>query len=145
MFENLGWPEITVLLLIALFVIGPERLPKVLGELGKGIRKLRRMASEATADISKEVGTDINITDLHPKTFIRKHILSEADEEALKSPLKSALTDIQKHTKPIQDELNETASAIKSKPQRRNGSQPDPVTSDDGGSSHGRDFDADAT
>lgn len=122
MFENLGWAEITVLLLIALFVIGPERLPKVLGEIGKGIRKIRRMASDATADISKEVGTDINITDLHPKTFIRKHILSEEDEEALKNPLKSALSDIKQHTQPLQEELNETASAIRSKPKAHNDS-----------------------
>lgn len=114
MFENLGWPEIAMLLLIALFVIGPERLPKVLGDLGRGIRKLRSMASNATADISREVGTDIDITDLHPKTFIRKHILSEADEEALKNPLKSALKDLQSHTKPLQDDLTETASGLRS-------------------------------
>ena len=121
MFENLGWPEIAVLLLIALFVIGPERLPKVLQQVGKGIRKVRNMASEATADISKEVGTTIDITDLHPKTFIRKHVLSEADEEALKSPLKSALSDIQKHTKPVQDELNETARSVRSTGRKSSG------------------------
>jgi sec-independent protein translocase protein TatB len=128
MFDNLGWAEIVALLLIALFIIGPERLPKMLAELGKMVRKLRRMASNATADLSKEVGTDIDITDLHPRTFIRKHVLSETDEEALKNPLKSALKDIQKHTQPLKDELDDTANAMKSKAPRRNGSRPRPDT-----------------
>lgn len=122
MFDNLGWPEIAALLLIALFIIGPERLPKVLRELGKLIRKIRRMATDATKDISEEVGTDIDITDLHPKTFIRKHVLSEEDEEVLKNPLKSALSDIQKQAQPLKDDLNETASAINSTSLRGKGS-----------------------
>lgn len=116
MLDNLGGMEIVVLLLVALFIIGPERLPKVLKSVGNGIRKVRRMASNATADISKEVGHDIDITDLNPKTFIRKHVLSEADEAALKNPLKSALEDVKQHTQPLRDELDETAAAIRSKP-----------------------------
>lgn len=125
MLDNLGGMEIVVLLLVALFIIGPERLPKVLQSVRNGIRKVRRMASNATADISREVGHDIDITDLHPKTFIRKHVLSEADEEALKNPLKSALDDVKSHTKPLRDELDETAAAIRSKPGRVNGSRRD--------------------
>ena len=129
MFDNLGWPEIAALLLIALFIIGPERLPKVLREIGKLIRKIRRMASDATKDISEEVGTDIDITDLHPKTFIRKHVLSEEDEEALKNPLKSALSDIQKQAQPLKDDLDETAAAINSTSLRSQASPSKAVTS----------------
>ncbi|MFD0556410.1 sec-independent protein translocase protein TatB [Stackebrandtia endophytica] len=114
MLENLGGWEIIALLLVALFVIGPERLPKMMGELGKMIRKLRNMAANAQADISREVGTDIDITDLNPKTFLRKHVLSEADEEALKNPLKSALNDLKKEADGVKQEFDDTTSAIKS-------------------------------
>ena len=38
------------------------------------------MARNATSDLSRELGTDIQLEDLHPKTFIRKHLLSEEDE-----------------------------------------------------------------
>ncbi|ADD40419.1 Sec-independent protein translocase subunit TatB [Stackebrandtia nassauensis] len=146
MLDNLGGLEIVVLLLVALFIIGPERLPKVLKSVGNGIRKLRRMASNATADISKEVGHDIDITDLHPKTFIRKHVLSAADEEALKNPLKSALDDVKKHTQPLRDELDDTASAIRSKPGRANGSRRDRDDEDESpSSSKAHSYDADAT
>lgn len=114
MLENLGGWEIVALLLVALFIIGPERLPKMFSELGKMIRKLRRMAANAQADISREVGTDIDITDLNPKTFLRKHVLSEEDEEAIKNPLKSAFSDIKKEADSVKREIDETTSAITS-------------------------------
>ncbi|HZE38624.1 MAG TPA: twin-arginine translocase TatA/TatE family subunit [Stackebrandtia sp.] len=114
MLDNLGGMEIVVLMLVALFVIGPERLPKVLQGLGRGVRKVRQMARNATEDISRETGTDIDINDLNPKAFIRKHVLSEEDEELLTNPIRSALDDVKQHTKPLRDELDETAAAIRS-------------------------------
>ncbi|CAM3357619.1 Sec-independent protein translocase subunit TatB [Stackebrandtia soli] len=150
MFENLGAAEIVVVLLIALFIIGPERLPKVLAEVGKGVRKLRRMASNATADISREVGTDINITDLHPKTFIRKHVLSEEDEAAIRNPLKSALDDLKNSTSGLRQDLDETASSLSDAARPHNGSPgiPDQPSGDDSDAAPATPrprFDADAT
>ena len=40
MFENLGWGEIAVLLVLALFVFGPERLPGMAANAGRWLRKL---------------------------------------------------------------------------------------------------------
>lgn len=132
MFGNLGWPEIVVIVLIGLFVFGPERFPKLLADLGKGVRKLRKMARDATADISREVGTDIDITDLHPKTFIRKHVLSEADEETLRNPLKSALNDISSEAKGVTKEINNTSSSLTSRPKQRNNRPAEPDSIEDG-------------
>lgn len=94
MFENLGWPEIIGLLLVALFILGPERLPKVIGDIMRGLRKLRKMARSATADLGKELGTDVQLEDLHPKAFLRKHILSEEEESQLRRPLDSLYSDV---------------------------------------------------
>ena len=44
------------------------------------------MARNATGDLSRELGTDIQLEDLHPRTFVRKHLLSEEDEAALRRP-----------------------------------------------------------
>jgi len=38
---GLVWDKVLVLLLLALFVLGPERLPVVAEEVGKNLRKLR--------------------------------------------------------------------------------------------------------
>jgi sec-independent protein translocase protein TatB len=85
-FENLGTPEFIALLLLALLIFG-ERLPKVISDGMRMLRGLRAMATNATGDLSKELGTDIKLEDLNPKAFVRKHLLSEEDEAALRKPL----------------------------------------------------------
>ena len=42
---NIGFPEIIVLLVIALIVFGPKRLPELGRSLGKGIREFRSSVS----------------------------------------------------------------------------------------------------
>jgi sec-independent protein translocase protein TatB len=93
-FENLGGLEIVALLLAALFIIGPDRLPKVLSDTMGFMRKIRSMARDATSDLSRELGTNIELEDLHPKTFLRKHLLSEAEEDAIRKPFQDAFREV---------------------------------------------------
>jgi len=93
MFDSLGWPEIIVLVLIGLFIFGPDKLPKLISDGVNMLRQLRRMATNATGDLSRELGTDITIEDLHPKTFVRKHILSEDDQDAIIRPFREVYSD----------------------------------------------------
>ena len=93
MFENLNWWEIGGLLILALLIFG-DRLPNAINDGLRMLRNLRRMASNATSDLSRELGTDIQLTDLHPKAFIRKHLLSEEDEAVLRRPLDGLQRDL---------------------------------------------------
>jgi sec-independent protein translocase protein TatB len=69
-FNNLGWPEIAVLAVLAMLVFGPERLPKVAADAGRLIRELRRMASGVTNDLKSELGVDLDeIRRLDPRRF----------------------------------------------------------------------------
>ena len=43
---NIGPAEIIVILLIALLVVGPKRLPEVGRTIGKGLREFRRASDE---------------------------------------------------------------------------------------------------
>ncbi len=82
MFNSLGWPELALLLVIALFVFGPERLPKMIAEAGRMLRALRQMANSAKADLQAELGPelgDLDLASLNPKTFVRKHLLDDED------------------------------------------------------------------
>ncbi|QSB04600.1 hypothetical protein [Natronoglycomyces albus] len=110
--SNIGWPGFLVLLLLALFLWGPDRLPQLLKDIRGFIRKARQMASKAAADLSKEVGTDIKVEDLHPKTFIRKHVLSEEDEAMLKDPLQGVLKDLDRETDAVKQSFSQTASSL---------------------------------
>ena len=95
MFENLNWWEILMLAAIGLLVFGPERLPKVVADAARMLRTVRQMARNATSELREELGTDIDIQDLHPKNFVRKHLLSEDEEEAIRRPLQDAWRDVE--------------------------------------------------
>ena len=74
---------------------GPDRLPKLITDVANVVRQLRRMASNATGDLSRELGTDISIEDLNPKTFVRKHLLSDDDQDLLTKPFRELASDVQ--------------------------------------------------
>jgi sec-independent protein translocase protein TatB len=116
-FENLNWWEIGGLLMLALLIFG-ERLPKVIGDGLRMLRGLRAMAQNATSDLSRELGTDIQLQDLHPKAFIRKHLLSEDEEEAIRKPLQGLFDDVKSDINGVKSDLNDVASAADLKARR---------------------------
>jgi sec-independent protein translocase protein TatB len=81
-FDSVGWGEISVLVVLALFVFGPERLPGMAAELGKGLRRIRQYAKGLTDDLKTELGPevgDLDLASLNPKTFVRKHLFEDDD------------------------------------------------------------------
>ncbi|KKJ94307.1 preprotein translocase subunit TatB [Micromonospora sp. HK10] len=124
MFENLNWWEIGALLMLALLIFG-DRLPVVINDGLRMIRNLRNMARNATGDLSRELGTDIQLEDLHPKAFIRKHLLSEEDEQAIRKPLQSMYDNIRSDVSGVHDELKDVAKAADL---RTNGTRPATAT-----------------
>jgi sec-independent protein translocase protein TatB len=109
-FDNLNWWEIGALLLLALLIFG-DRLPTVINDGLRMVRNLRNMARNATTDLSKELGTDIQLEDLHPKAFIRKHLLSEEDEQAIRKPLQGVYDNLRADVTGVHKELKDVASA----------------------------------
>jgi sec-independent protein translocase protein TatB len=105
-FGNLNWYNVVILLLLALFIFG-DKLPHMIGEGLRMLRNLRRMAQNATSDLSRELGTDIQLEDLHPRTFVRKHLLSEADQDALLKPLKGVSEDVMTQARGVESDLKE--------------------------------------
>ena len=83
-FENIGLGEIGVILLLALFVFGPDRLPGMAAEAGKFLRKTRTYIKGMSEDLKSELGPefgDVDLASLNPRTFVTKHLLSDADDE----------------------------------------------------------------
>jgi sec-independent protein translocase protein TatB len=82
-FSGLGWGEVVVLLVIGLFVFGPDKLPKAARDAGRILRQLRQMANGIQNDLRQELGpefADVDLRDLHPKTFVRKHLLEDEED-----------------------------------------------------------------
>ncbi len=79
---DLSITKLLVLAVLALVIFGPDQLPKMAGQLGRGLRDLRRLADKAKTDLQEGLGpefTDFDITDLNPRTFVRKHLLDDLD------------------------------------------------------------------
>ena len=106
MFDNLHWTNLVLLLLLALFIFG-DKLPGMIADGLRLLRNLRRMAQTATTDLNRELGTDLTLADLHPKTFVRKHLLSEADQQALMRPLKEVSDDVAAQVRGVEGELRD--------------------------------------
>jgi len=110
--DNLdGW-KLVVLILIGIFIFGPDKLPKAIADGVKMLRTLREMARNATGDLSRELGTDIQLEDLNPKTLIRKHLLSEEDERALRKPIEDLYQDVKKDLTGVHSELKSVAETV---------------------------------
>ncbi|MEH1166704.1 preprotein translocase subunit TatB [Micromonospora sp. CPCC 205539] len=110
MLDNLNWWEIGALLLLALLIFG-DRLPAVINDGMRMVRNLRNMARNATGDLSRELGTDIQLEDLHPKAFIRKHLLSEEDEAAIRKPLQGVYDNLRADVTGVHNDLKDVANA----------------------------------
>ncbi len=50
---SVGWPELIVLLVVALLLFGPQRLVGVGGALGKAIKEFRNAVRDAEDDAPK--------------------------------------------------------------------------------------------
>lgn len=56
-FSNLGVTELIIILLLALIVVGPERLPEMGRKLGKTLRDVRRAYENLTRDLGPELAS----------------------------------------------------------------------------------------
>jgi len=90
---DLSITKILVLAVIALIVFGPNELPKVASQAGRMLRDLRRIAEGAKADLREGLGPEFenfDFDDLNPKTFVRKHLFDEAEQQALFDQFKAS-------------------------------------------------------
>jgi sec-independent protein translocase protein TatB len=92
---DIGFSELLAIGVVALIVIGPERLPKVARTAGHLYGRMQRYVSTVKSDISREMEFDE---------------LRHAGQQ-LKESVESTVSDVQKQTTVVDDYLrNETAS-----------------------------------
>lgn len=104
MFGVNGW-EVILLALIAVFVLGPDKLPDYAAKLARGIRKLRVMAEGAKGQLKDQLGPeyeDINWRQYDPRQYDPRRIV----REALVEPLDDAFS-------PVRDEIGSVRDAAR--------------------------------
>ncbi|MEV7391910.1 sec-independent translocase [Streptomyces sp. NPDC091215] len=153
MFNDVGPLELVTIVVIAVLVFGPDKLPKVIQDITRTIRKIREFSESAKADIRQELGPefkDFEFEDLNPKTFVRKHL--DNDELGLKE-IRNGF-DLKKEMAEVTDAVNSreadsassSSSSSSSSPSSSGGGRIDMTKKPEGSGDDDRPpFDADAT
>jgi len=84
MFFDIGAGEVLGLAILGMLLFGPERLPKLAAQAAQMVKKMRGLASTATAELRENLGPgfeDLQPKDLNPKTFLKKQVSDLLDEE----------------------------------------------------------------
>jgi sec-independent protein translocase protein TatB len=91
MFFDFGPGEIIGLAVLAMILIGPERLPTFAVDAARFVKKARTFATKATSELKENLGPgfeDLEPSDLNPKSFIKKQIANVMDEDDADSVIK---------------------------------------------------------
>ena len=59
MLSNIGFPGLILLLVLALIIFGPNKLPEIGRAVGNTLREFKKAATDITSDIKEDVREDI--------------------------------------------------------------------------------------
>jgi sec-independent protein translocase protein TatB len=100
---DIAFSEIVVIAVVALIVIGPERLPKVARTLGHMFGRLQRYVNDVKADISREM-------ELDELRKLKSEVQSAASE--FESSIHKAAQEVDSGVRSVEAELNEAGATL---------------------------------
>jgi sec-independent protein translocase protein TatB len=72
---NIGASEVGVLLVVGLLMAGPERMPSLVRDAARGVRKFRAGVNGMTTQLREESGIDIDeLRSLHPRRLLQDEL-----------------------------------------------------------------------
>ena len=80
---GVGLPEMAVILVVALLIFGPDRLPEFARQAGRMLRQVKQFSQNARDDLRSELGPEyanFELTDLDPRRAVRKYMQEAWDE-----------------------------------------------------------------
>lgn len=92
MFE-IGFPELILIAIVGLLVIGPERLPEALRTMGLWLGRMRRSFNSVKAEIEKEIGMDEVKRQLHNEAIMEEMKRLEAEVKHTTDTARSTLNE----------------------------------------------------
>ena len=89
---DVGLLELAVIALVAVVVLGPDKLPDLARQAAQLLHRARGLANNARDELRNELGpeySDLQLRDLDPRAIVRKHIseaMLEVDREQIQKP-----------------------------------------------------------
>ena len=111
---DVGFSEVVIIAIIALVILGPERLPKVARTLGFWVGKARRMVADVKTDIDREM-RESELADLRKLgdeiSDVKNEFQSAAGKVADDSGVESVVESIKKSADDIQSSVSDVTAA----------------------------------
>jgi sec-independent protein translocase protein TatB len=87
---GIGGQEFFALAVIALLVLGPEKLPRYAADAARWLRQARALIARARAEVADQLGpefADVSLKDLNPRTFVTRQLFDgDPDPLGLRDP-----------------------------------------------------------
>ena len=128
---DVGFSEVVIIAIIALVILGPERLPKVARTLGFWVGKARRMVADVKSDIDREM-RESELADLRKLgdeiSEVKNEVQSAAGEVADDAGVESVVGSIKKSADDIQSSVSDATATEDSTQSAESGSSVDDST-----------------
>jgi sec-independent protein translocase protein TatB len=98
---DIGFSEIVVIAVVALIVIGPEKLPKTARTLGHLFGRLQRYVNDVKADINREI-------ELDELRKLQKQVQTAAKD--IEMSFSSAASEVESSVRAVESDLNAAAA-----------------------------------
>lgn len=97
---GVGMGEFLGLVVLGLFLVGPDKLPTAAKDFARIIHKVRNFTSDASRELKKNLGPgfeDLDVKDLTPKNLAKK-VIGDALEET-----KPVIQEVRQRSKELKD------------------------------------------
>jgi len=101
---DIGFSEIVIIAVVALVVLGPEKLPKTARTLGHLFGRLQRYVADVKADINREI-------ELDELRKLQQQVRTAARD--IETSMTTAAGDIESGVRAVESDLNAAAGGVK--------------------------------
>ena len=118
---DIGFSELMVIGIVALVVIGPERLPKVARTLGHLLGRAQRYVSDVKADINREIQLDelkkLQASVTEQARAIEDSVRKEYDtaRNAVEAPAQAAVAELEATARSVEASVGEAQAHLAEK------------------------------
>lgn len=99
---GIGMGEFLGLVVLGLFLVGPDKLPNAAREFARFLHKVRNFTSYASRELKENLGPgfkDLDVTDLTPKNLAKKVIGNAMDD--IKDEVNPVVAEVKRQSKDI--------------------------------------------
>ena len=100
---GIGAFELFAILVIAMIILGPDRLPRAMGKVGSWIRELRRLTREFRAEFDEE----IKLLQGELETIREEAELTRKELEEIRTDIETSMTEVQEDLQQAGEDMKE--------------------------------------